>query len=136
MQSPTAGLVLGQPGLWREDVKLVSATLRRKVNRNYRSSLERKAHDRFRAELLLQEGLRAAGLKAREVHRLPKSDRRKGAIARAISEQTLVPQKWLVERLAMKSPANVSQQLRRVGFDTKRSDLPLLLRNWLGSVKI
>ena len=85
---------------------------------------------------VLQEGLRAAGLKAQELHRLRGSDRRKVAIARAISEQTLVPQKWLAERLVMKSPANVSQQLRRFGIDGKRSDLPLSLRSWLFFVKI
>jgi pyrroloquinoline quinone (PQQ) biosynthesis protein C len=28
-----------------------------------------------------------------------------------------VPQKWLAEHLAMKSPANVSQQLRRFGIE-------------------
>jgi hypothetical protein len=117
-------------------LKLVAATLTRSANRNYRSSLERKAHDTSRAEQLLQEGLRAAGLKAQELHRLRGSDRRKVAIARAISEQTLVPQKWLAERLVMKSPANVSQQLRRFGIDGKRSDLPLSLRSWLFFVKI
>ena len=117
-------------------LKLVSAALRRNVNRNYRSSLERKAHDRSLAEQLLQRGLRAAGLKAQDIHRLRGSDRRKVAIARAISEQTLVPQKWLAERLAMKSPANVSQQLRRFGVEVKRSELPLSLRSWLTSVKI
>ena len=46
-----------------------------------------------------------------------------------------MPQKWLAEHLAMKSPANVSQQLRRFGIDGKRSDLPLSLRSWLFFVK-
>jgi putative transposase len=110
-------------------LKLVSPTLGRKVNRNYRSSMERKAHDTSRAEQLLREGLRAAGLKAQEIHRLRGSDRRKVAIARAISEQTVIPQEWLAERLAMKSPANVSQQLRRFGVDVKRSELPRPLLN-------
>jgi REP element-mobilizing transposase RayT len=130
------GWYWGSQAFGEKMLKLVSAALRRNVNRNYRSSLERKVHDRSRAEQLLQGGLRAAGLKAQDVHRLRGSDRRKVAIARAISEQTLVPQKWLAERLAMKSPANVSQQLRRFGVDVKRSDLPLSLRSWLTSVKI
>jgi putative transposase len=130
------GWYWGSQAFGEKMLKLVSVTLRRSANRNYRSSLERKAHDTSRAEQLLQEGLRAAGLKAQEIHQLRGSDRRKVAIARAISEQTLVPQRWLAERLAMKSSANVSQQLRRVGADVKRSDLPLSLRSWLSSVKI
>jgi len=130
------GWYWGSQAFGEKMLKLVSATLRRNVNRNYRSSLERKAHDRSRAEQLLQGGLRAAGLKAQDVHRLQGSDWRKVAIAHAISQQTLVPQKWLAERLAMKTPANVSQQLRRFGVDVKRSELPLSLRSWLTSVKI
>jgi len=89
---------------------------------------ERLAHSR----LVLMS---AAGLKAQDIHRLRGSDRRKVAIARAISEQTLVPQKWLAERLAMKSAANVSQQLRRFAVEAKRSDLSFSLRSWLSSVK-
>ncbi len=115
---------------------MVQRIRRTRSTRNYRSSLQRKAHDTSRAEQLLQEGLCAAGLNAQEIHRLRGSDRRKVAIARAISEQALVPQRWLAEHLAMKSPANVSQQLRRGGVDVKRSDLPLSLQRWLSSVKI
>jgi putative transposase len=80
--------------------------------------------------------LGAAGLKAQDVHQLRGSDRPKVAIARAISEQTLVPQKWLAERLAMKSAVNISQQLRRFAVEAKRSDLPFSLRSWLSSAKI
>jgi hypothetical protein len=58
------------------------------------------------------------------------------AIAGAIWEQTVVPQKWLAERLRMRSAANVSQQLGRHGSNAKRSDLPLSLREWLSVVKI
>jgi hypothetical protein len=63
------------------------------------------------------------------------ADPRKVAIARAIWEQTVVPQKWLAERLGMRSAANVSQQLRRNRVNAKRSDLPFFLRKWLSSVK-
>ena len=65
----------------------------------------------------------------------PEADLRKVAIARAIWEQTVVPQKWLAERLGIWSAANVSQQLRRNRVNAKRSDLPLFLRKWLSSVK-
>jgi REP element-mobilizing transposase RayT len=130
------GWYWGSQAFGEKMLKLVSATLRRRVNRTYRSSLERKAHDVSRAEQLLQQGLRAARLTAQEIRRLRGSDPRKVAIALAISKQTLVPQNWLAERLAMKSPANVSQQLRRYTVDRKRSDLPLSLQKWLSSVKI
>jgi len=43
--------------------------------------------------------------------RCSKADPRKVAIARAIWEQTVVPQKWLADRLGMRSAANVSQRV-------------------------
>ncbi len=59
---------------------------------------------------------------------------RKVGIARAIWEQTVMPQKWLAKRLGMRSAANVSQQLRRHRANAKGVDLPLSLRKWLSSV--
>jgi hypothetical protein len=79
--------------------------------------------------------LRAAGLDGRGLLRCSGADPRKVAIARAIWEQTVVPQKWLAERLGMRSAANVSRQLRRNRVNAKRSDLPLSLRKWVSSVK-
>ena len=110
--------------------------LGRDRNRIYRGSLERRAHEASMAQQLLLEGLRAAGLDSRELLRLSGADARKVAIARAIWEQTVVPQRWLAERLGMRSAANVSQQLRRHRVNAKRSDhLPLSFRKWLSSVK-
>ena len=59
------GWYWGSQAFGEKMLKLVSATLGRNVNRNYRSSMERKAHDTSRAEQLLREGLRAASLKRR-----------------------------------------------------------------------
>jgi hypothetical protein len=117
-------------------LKLATAVLKRDRNRTYRGSLERRAHDTLRAEQLLAEGLRAAGLSGRELQRLSGADPRKVAIAWVIWEQTVVPQKWLAQQLGMWSAANVSQQLRRRGLNAKHSDLPLSLRKWISSVKI
>jgi hypothetical protein len=47
-----------------------------------------------------------------------------------------VPQKWLAQRLSMKSAANVSQQLRRGAANGQRCKLPVSLQKSLLSVKI
>ncbi len=60
---------------------------------------------------------------------------RKVCIAKVIWEQTVVSQKWLADRLGMKSAANVSQQLRRHRPKSKRSDIPASLHKWLSLVK-
>lgn len=41
------------------------------------------------------------------------NDRRKVVVARSIKQNTTVSSKWIAEHLAMKSAANVSQQIRR-----------------------
>jgi hypothetical protein len=82
-----------------------------------------------------EEPLRAAGLDGRELLLLSGAELRKVAITRAIWEKTVVPQKWLAERLGMRSAANVSQQLHRHRANAKRADLPDSLRKWLSYVK-
>jgi len=111
--------------------KLAAAVFKRDRHRTYRGSLERRAHDISRAEHLLVEGLRAAGLDRGELPRLSGSDARKVAIARAIWEQTVVSQQWIAQQLYMRSAANVSQQLRRHGANARQSDVPLPLRKWI-----
>jgi hypothetical protein len=69
-----------------------------------------------------------------EIQRLPGSELRKVAVARAIWERTTVPQSWLAARLTMGSAANVSQQLRRSDLKAQISELPRPLRKWLLSV--
>jgi hypothetical protein len=125
------GWYWGSQAFGEKMLKLAATVLRPDRNRNYRGSLERRAHDASRAEQLLQEGLRAARLDRRELSGLSGSDARKVAIARAIWEQTMVSQQWVAQRLYMRSAANVSQQLRRCGANAKQSHLPLPLRKWI-----
>jgi putative transposase len=129
------GWFWGSQAFGEKMLKLGGAMLRRDRNRIYRSSLERQAHDIGRAEQLLEQGLRTAGIKPKQLARLPGADARKVAIAGVIWKETVVSQKWLAERLSMKSAANVSQQLRRGGVKARQSELPQSLRKWLSTVK-
>jgi hypothetical protein len=79
-------------------------------------------------------GLAAAGLSARELDSLPGSDARKVALASLILERTVARQSWIADKLAMRSAANVSQQVRR--YRARRSRLPPALKAYLQSVKI
>ena len=78
---------------------------------------------------MIQEGLRAAGLKVEELSRLKGSDPRKVAIARVIWENTTVQMNWIGEELSMKSAYNVSQQLRRGRMISQT--LPKNLLRWV-----
>lgn len=111
-------------------LKLAEAALARTRSRSYRGSREKKTHDTARAEELLAAGLKAAGLEGEEVERLAGSDPRKVTIARVVWERTTVSQKWLADRLGMKSAANVSQQLRRGADAASEKKLPPALRQW------
>jgi putative transposase len=103
-------------------------------NRTYRSAPLFRAHDDKEARRLLDGGLAAAGLSARELDSLPGSDVRKVALASLILERTLARQSWIADKLAMRSAANVSQQVRR--YRARRSRLPAALREYLQFVKI
>jgi len=79
-------------------------------------------------------GLAAAGLSAKELDSLAGSDMRKVALANLLLERTVTRQSWIAEKLAMRSAANVSQQVRR--YRAKRPRLPAALKEYLQSVKI
>jgi hypothetical protein len=64
------GWYWGRQAFAEKMLKLAGATLGRDQNRTYRASLERRAHDVTKAEQLLREGLRAAGLDLRNLQRL------------------------------------------------------------------
>ena len=91
----------------------------------------RQAHGLERAEQWLREGLAAAGLNEKELAATSGSDPRKVALARLLWRGTTVSQVWLAERLAMRSAANVSQQLRRVGTKAIRGKVPKGLATFL-----
>src|SRR5207237_10810643 len=70
-------------------------------------------HNEKEAWRLLEGGLAAAGLSARELDSLPGSEVRKMALANLLLERTVARQSWIADKLAMCSAANVSQQVHR-----------------------
>ena len=115
-------------------LQLAGKGIETRRNRTYRSAPLFQAHNEKEARRLLDGGLAAAGLSARELDSLPGSDARKVALASLILERTVAGQCWIVDKLAMRSAANVSQQVRR--YRARRSRLPLALKEYLRSVKI
>jgi len=102
-------------------------------NRTYRSAPLFRAHDERQAQRLLNGGLAAAGLSTRELDSLPGSDVRKVALANLLLERTVARQSWIADKLAMRSAANVSQQVRR--YRTQRSRLSATLKEYLESAQ-
>jgi len=103
-------------------------------NRTYRSAALFQAHDEREAQRLLDGGLAAAGLSDKELDSLPGSDVRKVALANLVLERTVARQSWIAGKLAMRSSANVSQQVRR--YRAKRPRLTGAFIEYLQSVKI
>jgi len=101
----------------------------RRRSRNERSSAVAQDHGIHSAESLIRKGQDSLGLSDEDLTRRRRGDLRRVAIAWVIWKRTSVPQSWVAERLAMKSPANVSQQVRR--FDRlSNSNLQPQLRRW------
>lgn len=104
---------------------------RKRTSRAYRKTPQGAAHSEERAERWLAEGLRAAGLVAKELPGLKGSDPRKLALAEILWRLTTVSQEWISEKLSMRSAANVSQQLRRFDRMETQSKLPPEMRAFL-----
>jgi putative transposase len=115
-------------------LKLAERAVPSRTNRTYRSGGVSRAHDEREAKRLLSEGLAAAGLEKETLGRLPGSDVRKTALANLLLERTVARQSWIAERLAMRSAANVSQQVRR--YRIRNPKVPSKLKAYLQSVKI
>jgi hypothetical protein len=103
-------------------------------NRTYRSAPLFRAHDERQAQRLLNGGLAVAGLSTRELDSLPGSDVRKVALANLLLERTVARQSWIADKLAMRSAANVSQQVRR--YRTQRPRLSAALKEYLESASL
>jgi putative transposase len=116
-------------------LKLVGKSLAASKNRTYRSAPVGRAHNQAEADRLLKEGLKAAGLESGMLADLPGSDIRKVALADLLLTRTVAGQSWIAEQLAMRSAANVSQQVRRYRMNT-RLKLPSPLSRYLDAVKI
>ena len=123
------GWYWGSQGFAERLIKIGERVLKVKRHRNYRASPESRAHGEQEARRLLKEGLEAAGLGGVELQRLKGSDSRKVEIARVIRQRTTVGMGWLSEQLAMRSAANVSQQIRRTPKAEK--ELPEPLKKWI-----
>jgi hypothetical protein len=104
-------------------------------NRAYRSAPLFRAHDEKQAQRLLDRGLAAAELSTRELDSLPGSDVPKVALANLLLEQAIASQRWIADKLAMRSAANVSQQqVRR--YRTQRPRLAAAFREYLESASL
>ena len=125
------GWYWGRQSFAEKMLKLAEKTLGRTKSRAFRGVAVRRAHGLERAEQWLREGLAAAGLNEQELAATSGSDPRKVALARLLWRGTTVSQVWLAERLAMRSAANVSQQLRRVGTKPIRGKVPKGLATFL-----
>ncbi len=118
----------------KESCSWLGKGLRREEIGTYRSAPLFQAHNEKETRRLLEGGLAAAGLSARELESLPGSDVRKVALASLILERTVARQSWIADKLAMRSAANVSQQVGR--YRARKSRLPAALKEYLQSVKI
>jgi hypothetical protein len=61
----------------------------------------------------VKDGLAAAGLGAKDLPRMKGSAPQKLTLAELLWKRTTVSQEWIAQKLAMRSAANVSQQLRQ-----------------------
>lgn len=77
------------------------------------------------------EGLKAAGLAAKDLAGLKGSDPRKPPFAELLLNQTTISQDWIAEKLAMRSAANASQQLLRLERGKTLRQLPPEMRSFL-----
>ncbi len=66
-----------------------------------------------------------------DLERIKGSDARKVLLANLLWRRTVVSQEWLAEKLAMKSAANVSQQMRRLARKNALAAVPESLRLFL-----
>lgn len=107
------GWYWGTQAFAEQALKFAEGVLRKPRHRNYRTSDEQRAHGEAQAREKLASGLKQAGLTLKGLAALPGSDPRKVAIAHTIRKETTMSLGWIAEHLAMKSAANVSQQLFR-----------------------
>ena len=88
-------------------------------------------HGERQAGKWLKEGLKAAGLTARDLVCIKGSDARKVLLADLLWRRTVVSQEWLAEKLVMKSAANVCQQIKRLERKKALASVPPAMRLFL-----
>ena len=102
------------------------------VAKDFRSSGQAKDHAIRDAERIISEAARHFGMESGgqdDFAALPRGDLRRVALAWALSRKTSVRQSWIAERLSMRSPGNVSEQVRMFAKKPER-DLPMEIRKW------
>lgn len=104
---------------------------RKRSSRAYRKAPQVTAHSEEQAKRWLADGLKAAGLMAKDLSALKGSDLRKLALAELLWKRTTVSQEWIADKLSMRSAANVSQQLRRFNRAKAYAMLPVELQSFL-----
>ena len=67
------------------------------------------------AKRIVAAGVECTGLEDTDLTSLRKNDERKALIAHLLRERTSVPQKWIVEQLAMGSAPYVSRLAKEMG---------------------
>jgi len=102
------------------------------MSRAYRKAPQVTAHSEEQAAQWLADGLKAAGLMAKDLPALKGSDPRKLALADLLWKRTTVSQDWIAAKLSMRSAANVSQQLRRFNRGKTKAKLPPGMQAFLG----
>jgi len=98
-------------------------------NRTYASSSLAKVHGERKAEVIVKMAQKHYGIKKEELREKNQGDRKRVSVAWAIARNTTMIQSWISEALGMKTPANVSQQIRRFATIPER-DLKKPLRAW------
>jgi hypothetical protein len=101
------------------------------VSRAYQKHELVREHGERQALEWLVRGLKAGGLRAGSLFQVKGSDPRKVLLADLLWRRTVVSQEWLAEKLAMKSAANVSQQLRRLDVKSAIKKVPQDLKHFL-----
>lgn len=113
-------------------LKVAEAALKKiRRSRAYRTSPESTAHGVEKAEELLAEGLRAAGLKKGDLEALYANDPRKAVLAKILWTTTTVSQGWIADKLRMKGPANVSLTLHRTDWKKAGKKIPATLGEFI-----
>jgi putative transposase len=107
------GWYWGKQAFSEKVMAIANGVIKVRRNRNYPAALIQQRHDEKEAEQIVREGLARFELAEEELGGLPGADRRKLEIAAKVRANTSVSLAWISDRLDMRSPANVSQQLRR-----------------------
>ena len=96
---------------WKET--LLGLPINESLDREHGFSEQGRARAEVMAEEIVRGMLKEAKLREEDLERLSGSDRRKVDVAVELSRKTSVSQRWIADRLAMRSASNVSQQLYR-----------------------